>query len=105
MQNRLLPAIGSLCLGVFVFSLQVWRPSLCLPRWRLVRSRGKTPFAGFSDDIVIIVGSTLLASADVARSGIMELAIQNRDQKKSLAAMLRASITVRGEHWPRKVKI
>jgi len=33
-------------------------------------------FAGFSDDIVIIVGSALLVSAGVARSGIMEYAIQ-----------------------------
>ena len=35
----------------------------------------KDAFAGFSDDIVIIVGSALLVSAGVARSGIMELAI------------------------------
>lgn len=33
-------------------------------------------FSGFSNDIVIIVGSALLVSAGVARSGIMELAIQ-----------------------------
>ncbi|MCC2690592.1 MAG: permease [Rhizobiaceae bacterium] len=33
-------------------------------------------FAGFSDDIVIIVGSALLVSAGVARSGIMEATIQ-----------------------------
>ncbi|MEJ6781508.1 SLC13 family permease [Aminobacter sp. Piv2-1] len=33
-------------------------------------------FTGFSDDIVIIVGSALLVSAGVARSGIMEYAIQ-----------------------------
>src|SRR5687768_17876007 len=33
-------------------------------------------FSGFSDDIVIIVGSALLVSAGVARSGIMEAAIQ-----------------------------
>jgi len=33
-------------------------------------------FSGFSDDIVIIVGSALLVSAGVARSGVMELAIQ-----------------------------
>ena len=33
-------------------------------------------FGGFSDDIVIIVGSALLVSAGVARSGIMEYAIQ-----------------------------
>jgi di/tricarboxylate transporter len=32
-------------------------------------------FSGFSDDIVIIVGSALLVSAGVARSGIMELVI------------------------------
>ena len=33
-------------------------------------------FSGFSDDIVIIVGSALLVSTGVARSGIMELAAQ-----------------------------
>ena len=33
-------------------------------------------FSGFSDDIVIIVGSALLVSAGVARSGIMEYALQ-----------------------------
>jgi di/tricarboxylate transporter len=33
-------------------------------------------FSGFSDDIVIIVGSALLVSAGVARSGIMEFGIQ-----------------------------
>ncbi len=33
-------------------------------------------FSGFSNDIVIIVGSALLVSAGVARSGIMEFAIQ-----------------------------
>jgi di/tricarboxylate transporter len=32
-------------------------------------------FSGFSDDIVIIVGSALLVSAGVARSGIMQIAI------------------------------
>jgi len=33
-------------------------------------------FSGFSDDIVIIVASALLVSAGVARSGIMEFAVQ-----------------------------
>jgi di/tricarboxylate transporter len=33
-------------------------------------------FSGFSDDIVIIVGSALIVSAAVARSGIMEVAVQ-----------------------------
>ena len=33
-------------------------------------------FDGFSDDIVIIVGSALLVSAAVARSGVMELLVQ-----------------------------
>ncbi|MFT3972736.1 MAG: SLC13 family permease [Amaricoccus sp.] len=33
-------------------------------------------FSGFSDDIVIIVGSALLISAGVARTGIMEAAIR-----------------------------
>ncbi len=33
-------------------------------------------FSGFSNDIVVIVGSALLVSAGVARSGIMEFAVQ-----------------------------
>ena len=33
-------------------------------------------FSGFADDIVIIVGSALVVSAAVSRSGIMEIAIQ-----------------------------
>lgn len=33
-------------------------------------------FSGFSDDIVIIVGSALLVSAGIARSGIMEYALR-----------------------------
>jgi di/tricarboxylate transporter len=33
-------------------------------------------FSGFSDDIVVIVGSALLVSAGIARSGIMEVAIK-----------------------------
>jgi di/tricarboxylate transporter len=33
-------------------------------------------FSGFSDDIVIIVGSALLVSAGVSRSGVMEAAVQ-----------------------------
>ena len=33
-------------------------------------------FSGFSDDIVIIVGSALIVSAAIARSGIMEVALQ-----------------------------
>ena len=34
-------------------------------------------FEGFSDDIVIIVASALVVSGAVARSGIMEVALQN----------------------------
>ncbi len=34
------------------------------------------PFRGFSDDIVIVVGSALIVSAAVARSGVMEAAVQ-----------------------------
>jgi di/tricarboxylate transporter len=36
----------------------------------------KEAFSGFSDDVVIIVGSALVVSAAVARSGITELAIR-----------------------------
>lgn len=35
-----------------------------------------TAFSGFSDDIVIIVGSALVISAAVSRSGIMEVAVR-----------------------------
>lgn len=38
-------------------------------------------FSGFSDDIVIIVGSALLVSAGVARSGIMEFLIERHVPK------------------------
>jgi di/tricarboxylate transporter len=40
-------------------------------------------FVGFSNDIVIIVGSALLVSAGVARSGIMEAAVQRYAPKLS----------------------
>ncbi|HTN62304.1 MAG TPA: SLC13 family permease, partial [Devosia sp.] len=36
----------------------------------------ETAFSGLSDDIVVIVGSALIVSAAVARSGIMEVAIR-----------------------------
>jgi di/tricarboxylate transporter len=36
----------------------------------------KEAFAGFSDDVVIIVGSALVVSAAVARSGVTEIAIR-----------------------------
>lgn len=36
----------------------------------------RNAFSGFSDDIVIIVGSALLVSSAVQRSGIMEVAIR-----------------------------
>ncbi|WP_049735823.1 SLC13 family permease [Rhizobium ecuadorense] len=36
----------------------------------------KTAFSGFSDDIVIIVGSALIVSAAISRSGIMDLALR-----------------------------
>ncbi|RUY35384.1 SLC13 family permease [Mesorhizobium sp. M7A.F.Ca.US.001.04.1.1] len=40
-------------------------------------------FSGFSDDIVVIVGSALLVSAGIARSGIMEAAIKRFAPKLS----------------------
>ncbi|MBY5828762.1 SLC13 family permease [Rhizobium leguminosarum] len=36
----------------------------------------KNAFSGFSDDIVIIVGSTLIVSAAISRSGIMDVALR-----------------------------
>ncbi|AHG49729.1 permease (plasmid) [Rhizobium leguminosarum bv. trifolii CB782] len=36
----------------------------------------KTAFSGFADDIVIIVGSALIVSAAISRSGIMDLALR-----------------------------
>src|SRR5690606_26404989 len=38
--------------------------------------RSSDLFSGFSDDIVIIVGSALVVSAAVSRSGIMEVAVR-----------------------------
>src|SRR5690606_32414313 len=37
---------------------------------------GERAFTGFSNDIVIIVGSALVVSAAVARSGVVERAVQ-----------------------------
>nr|WP_306229018.1 SLC13 family permease [Aurantimonas sp. CSK15Z-1] len=55
-------------------------------------------FEGFSDDIVIIVGSALLVSAAVARSGIMEVAIQryapNVSSVRGQLALLVITVTV-----------
>lgn len=52
-------------------------------------------FSGFSDDIVIIVGSALLVSAGVARSGIMEYAIQRfAPQVSSVRAQLALLVIV-----------
>lgn len=36
----------------------------------------KNAFSGFSDDIVIIVGSALIVSAAISRSGIMDVALR-----------------------------
>jgi di/tricarboxylate transporter len=55
-------------------------------------------FSGFSNDIVIIVASALLVSACVARSGIMELAIQryapNVSSVRAQLALLVVVVTV-----------
>ncbi|MET3582616.1 di/tricarboxylate transporter [Mesorhizobium robiniae] len=55
-------------------------------------------FSGFSDDIVIIVGSALLVSAGIARSGIMEVAIKrfvpNVSGVRSQLALLVIVVTI-----------
>lgn len=52
-------------------------------------------FSGFSDDIVIIVGSALLVSDGVARSGIMEVALQRfAPPLKSVRAQLALLVIV-----------
>jgi di/tricarboxylate transporter len=55
-------------------------------------------FDGFSDDIVIIVGSALLVSAGVARSGIMEYAIKryapNVSSVRAQVALLVVTVTL-----------
>jgi di/tricarboxylate transporter len=55
-------------------------------------------FSGFSNDIVIIVGSALLVSAGVARSGIMEFTIQryapNVSSVRAQLALLVIVVTV-----------
>lgn len=55
-------------------------------------------FAGFSDDIVIIVGSALLVSAGVARSGIMEFALKrlapNVTSVRAQVALLVVTVTI-----------
>lgn len=42
----------------------------------------KEAFSGFSDDIVIIVGSALVVSAAISRSGIMDLALRHLSPEK-----------------------
>ncbi|MEO9340252.1 SLC13 family permease [Mesorhizobium sp. SB112] len=55
-------------------------------------------FQGFSDDIVIIVGSALLVSAGVARSGVMEWALQryapNVNSVRAQLALLVIVVTI-----------
>lgn len=55
-------------------------------------------FSGFSDDIVIIVGSALLVSAAVARSGIVNLVVKrffpNLTSKRAQLALLLISVAV-----------
>jgi di/tricarboxylate transporter len=55
-------------------------------------------FSGFSDDIVVIVGSALLVSAGIARSGIMEVAIKrfvpNVSGVRSQLALLVIVVTI-----------
>ncbi|CAH2402618.1 TrkA-C domain protein [Mesorhizobium escarrei] len=55
-------------------------------------------FSGFSDDIVVIVGSALLVSAGIARSGIMEVTIKrfapNLSGVRSQLALLVIVVTI-----------
>lgn len=55
-------------------------------------------FSGFSDDVVVIVGSALLVSAGIARSGIMEVAIKrfvpNLSGVRSQLALLVIVVTI-----------
>ena len=55
-------------------------------------------FSGFSDDIVIIVGSALMVSAAVSRSGIVNLAVKrffpNLTSRRSQLALLLVSVAV-----------
>ncbi|MBZ9677817.1 SLC13 family permease [Mesorhizobium sp. ES1-1] len=55
-------------------------------------------FSGFSDDIVIIVGSALLVSAGIARTGIMEAAIKryapNLSGVRTQLALLVITVTI-----------
>ena len=47
----------------------------------------KDAFSGFSDDIVIIVGSALLVSAAVSRSGVMDAALHRLAPNVTAARM------------------
>src|SRR5690606_12047337 len=55
-------------------------------------------FTGFSDDIVIIVGSALVVSAAVSRSGIMEMAVRrlapNLSTPRAQLLLLVAVVTI-----------
>ncbi|KRA00472.1 permease [Mesorhizobium sp. Root157] len=72
-------AVIALMMGAFVWG-RVRYDLVAVGSLLLAVAVGIVPFdkafSGFSDDIVIIVGSALLVSAGVARSGIMEFAIQ-----------------------------
>ena len=79
-----LPQILSVTVIVLMMAAFMWgrfRYDLCAACALLLAvAVGVVPyeaaFSGFSDDIVIIVGSALLVSAGVARSGVMEAALQ-----------------------------
>ena len=79
-----LPQILSVAVIVLMMAAFMWgrfRYDLCaVCALLLAVAVGVVPyeaaFSGFSDDIVIIVGSALLVSAGVARSGVMEAALQ-----------------------------
>ena len=71
-------AVIALMMAAFVwgrFRYDLVAALALLRPWRSAWFRSEEAFSGFSDDIVIIVGSALLVSAGVARSGIMEFAI------------------------------
>ena len=67
----------------------------------------KEAFSGFADDIVIIVGSALVVSASISRSGIMDIALRRlspdkrgpRDAAHYAGDYCRRAVCVHQEYW------
>src|SRR4029450_12144697 len=72
-------AIVFAAMGLFVWGRPRYDIVACLALIAAVAAglvKPEAAFSGFSDDIVIIVGSALIVSAAIAQTGLPELALQ-----------------------------